>query len=232
MSGRRREDVHESDRTADPHDRRRLSRLDPRRVRFLCADLRHQGHRQGVRGRGVGRRLRAVSHLGHALRRRLHLRPHRRPLGPQARADAGHSVLFDHRRRGGFLAQPDRLPDPAGPVRRRHGRRMGPRQLAGHGVDPAAVARDRVGRPAMRLSQRLSPGGDRLRAPLWPHIRRLRLRLARDVPAQRPAGLRRPVHPLGGAGVAGVRGLADRARSPTSGRRSRRTAVSSSTWSC
>ena len=63
-------------------------------------------------------------------------------LGPQAGADAGHSVLFDHRRARGLLAQPDRVPDPAGAVRRRHGRRMGPRQLAGDGVDPAA---DRAG---------------------------------------------------------------------------------------
>ena len=221
-----REDVHEPDRTADPHDCRGLPRVDPRRVRFLRADLRHQGHRQGVRGRGVGRRLCAFSHPGHALRRRLHLRPHRRPLGPQARADAGHFVLFDHWRRGGFLAQPDRIPDPAGPVRRRHGRRMGPRQFAGHGVNPAAVARHRLGRPAMRLSERLSPGGDRLRAPLWPQIWRLGLRLARDVPAQRPAGSRRAVHPLGGARSRRPSRPRNPTRSPTSGRRSRRIGVS------
>ena len=53
------------------------------------------------------------------------------------------------------------------------------------------------GHPAMRLSERLPPRRDRLRPALRPHVRRLYDRLAGDVPAQRPAGLRRPVHPLG-----------------------------------
>ena len=43
---------------------------------------------------------------------------------------------------------------------------------------------------------------------LRPHIRRLHRRLAGDVPAQRPARLRRAVHPLERARIAGVRGFA------------------------
>ena len=65
-----------------------------------------------------------------------------------------------------------------------------------------------VGHPAMRLSERLPPRRGRLRPALRPDVRRLHDRLARDVPAQRPAGLRRAVHPLGGARIAGIRGLA------------------------
>ena len=49
---------------------------------------------------------------------------------------------------------------------------------------------------AMRLSERLPARRNRLRPVLWPHVRRLHHRLACDVPAQRPAGLRRAVHPL------------------------------------
>jgi len=73
-------------------------------------------------------------------------------LGAQAGADAGHSLLLADRRRRGPFAEPDRLPDPPSAVRNRHGRRVGTRQFARHGVDPAPVARRRVGDPAVRLS--------------------------------------------------------------------------------
>ena len=86
---------------------------------------------------------------------------------------------------------------------------------------PPNIARDGVRHPAMRLSERLPARGGRLWPPLRQDVRRLYLRLAGDVPAQRPAGLRRPVHPRGGAGVPGLRGRRRRATSPTCGRRSR-----------
>ena len=59
-------------------------------------------------------------------------------------------------------------------------------------------------------------------------LRRLHLRLALAVPAQRPARLRHAVHPRRGAGIAGVRARRRRPSSaPACGRRSRRTGASS-----
>ena len=74
--------------------------------------------------------------------------------------------------------------------------------------DSAAGARDGVGHPAVRLSERLPHRRGRLRTALRPDVRRLYDRLAGDVPAQRPARLRRALHPLERARIAGVRGLA------------------------
>ena len=162
---------------------------------FFLLTFLHQGHRQGVRRRGAAGRLRAVPDLGDALRRRLHLRPDRRQMGPQAGADARHRLLFRDRRARRLRAEPVGLPGSARAVRRGDGRRMGPRQFAGDGVDSAAGARRRVRRPAMRLSRRLPARLDRLRPALRAHVRRLHRRLARHVPAQHPARVPRPVHP-------------------------------------
>ena len=145
----------------------------------------------------LGGRLRAVPDAGDALRRRLHLRPHRRPMGTQAGADARHPLLFDGRRARRVRAEPHGLPGAARPVRHRDGRRMGPRQFAGDGVD----SRRRRAASCPGILQCGYPSGfparrDRLRPALRPHLRRLYRRLAGDVPAQRPAGLRRAVHPL------------------------------------
>ena len=57
--------------------------------------------------------------------------------------------------------------------------------------------------------QRLPARLGRLRPALRPHIRRLHLRLAPLVPAQRPARLHHPVHPRRGAGIAGLRARAE-----------------------
>ena len=124
------------------------------------------------------------------------------------------------------------VPDSAGAVRHRHGRRMGPRQLAGDGVDPAAGARHGVRHSAMRLSDRLSARRARQRPALRPHFRRLHGRLAGDVPAQRPARLRRAVHPQRRARIAGVRGVEGAREAATCGRRFPSTRGWSSTWSC
>ncbi len=188
-------DGDESDGGAKEDDPRLVSRMDARRLRFLPADLSHQGHRQGVRRRGAAGRLRAVPHLGHALRRRLHLRPDRRQMGPQAGADARHRLLFRDRRARRLRAEPVGVLGPARAVRRGDGRRMGPRQFAGDGVDSAAGARRRLRRPAMRLSRRLPARLDRLRPALRAHVRRLHRRLAGHVPAQHPACVPRAVHP-------------------------------------
>ena len=75
--------------------------------------------------------------------------------------------------------------------------------------DPAGRARLRLGNPAMRLSERLPARLRRLRPALRPHVRRLHVRLALAVPAQRPARLHHPVHPRRGAGIAGVRARAE-----------------------
>ena len=95
----------------------------------------------------------------------------------------------------------------------RDGRRMGPRQFAGDGIDPAAGARLGLRHSAMRLSRRLSARLGRLRPALSAHHRRFHDRLARDVPAQRPARARRAVHPLACAGIAGLRRGAEGVRS-------------------
>ena len=50
-----------------------------------------------------------------------------------------------------------------------------------------------------------------------PQLRRLHLRLARDVPAQRPARLRRAVHPRRGPGIAGFRRAPRRRRAAAYG---------------
>ena len=97
--------------------------------------------------------------------------------------------------------------DPARAVRRRHGRRVGPRQFAGDGIHSAAGARARVRHSAVRLPDRLPARRDRLRPAVRPDVRRLYDRLAGDVPAQRPARLRRPVHPQRRSRIAGVRSL-------------------------
>ena len=193
-------------RAEDDHPRR-ISWLDARRLRLLPFDLFAQGHRQGVRRRGPGRGLRALPDLGDAVRRRVHLRPARRSVGPQARPDARHSLLFDPRRACCFLAKPHDLSDPARFIRRRHGRRMGPRQLAGDGIHSAAGARTGFRDFPMRLSMRLPARRDRLWPALWPHVRRLHSWLARDVPAQRPACPARAVHPQRRSRIASVRSL-------------------------
>ena len=192
-----------------------LPRLDARRLRFLPPDIPSQGHCEGVRRRGAARRLCVVPDAGDALRRRLHLRPDRRPMGPQAGADARHRLLFGDRRGGRLLAQPCGLPRAAHAVRRRHGRRMGVRLVAGDGIDPAAGARLRLRHSAERLSHRLPARGDRLRAALRTHVRRLHGRVARDVFAQRAAGPGGAVHPQPRAGIARLRrGAEDPASRP------------------
>ena len=103
-------------------DPRRLSRLDARCVRLLSADVPAQGHRQGIRRRRAGGRLRPVPDARDAIRRRLHLRPPRRPMGTQASADAGHPLLFDPRRARRLLAELLGVPGAARVVRHRHGR--------------------------------------------------------------------------------------------------------------
>ncbi len=139
----------------------------------------------------------------------LHLRPHRRQVGPQAGADARHCLLFGDRRRRRFLAQSHRVPRLAGAVRHCDGRRMGAWLIVGDGVDPAASARPGFRHPAMRLSERLPARFGRLWLALRPHFRRLHLRLAIAVPAERSARLRHVVHPRRGAGIAGLRAGAE-----------------------
>ena len=222
---------HEPDGVADKDDHRRLSRLDVGRIRFLRADLCDQGHRQGFRRRGLGGRLRAVPHARDALRRGLHLRPDRRQMGTQAGADARHRLLFADRCARNFFPQLHRLPRPARAVRRGDGGRMGARQLARDGVDPAAGARDGVGHSAMRLSERFPARGGRLRPALRKNLRRLYVRLAGDVPAQPSC---RPWSSCSSAPPCRNRRRSrrrERTRRPIFGRPSRRTGASSSTWS-
>ena len=64
-------------------------------------------------------------------------RPHRRQMGTQARPDARHPLLFDHRGARGLLAEPDDLPRAARPLRHRDGRRMGS-SLAMESIPPQA----------------------------------------------------------------------------------------------
>ena len=65
-----------------------------------------------------------------------------------------------------------------------------------------------------------------------PHVRRLYDRLAGDVPAQRPARLRRAVHPQRRARIAGVRGVEGACEAPALGDDHRAIGDWSSTWSC
>ena len=166
----------------------------------------------------LGGRLRAVPDAGDAVRRRLHLRPPRRPVGPQAGADARHPLLFDPRRARRLLAQP-------------HGcswccARCSASPWAANG---ASAVRWRWSRSRRRRAGMVSgilqcgyPTGFLLAAvaywpALRPHVRRLHDRLAGDVPAQRPAGLRRAVHPQRRARIAGVRGVEGAREAPPVG---------------
>ena len=155
-------------------------------------------------------RLRPVPDAGDALRRRLHLRPDRRQMGPQAGADARHRLLFRDRRGRRLRAEPGDLPGAARAVRRRDGRRMGPWQFAGDGIDPAAGARLRLGPAAMRLSHRLPARLGRL----WPArmgaTSATTRRLARAVPAVSvlPALVVLFIR-AHRAGIAGLRGRAE-----------------------
>ncbi len=155
-----------------------------------------------------------------------------RPVGTQAGADAGYPLLFDPRRARRFLAEPHDLSYPARAVRRRHGRRMGSRQLACDGIHSAASAGAGVRHSAMRLPDRLPARRNRLWPALWPNVRRLYDRLAGDVPAQRPARFPRAVHPQRRSGIAGLRGVEGACEAPIVGDDHQPTADWSSTWSC
>ncbi len=116
----------------------------------------------GVEVRGG---LRGLPDAGDAFHRRLHSAGS--PIASaQADADAGHPLLLDYRRARCILAESVGLSGLARPVRRRDGRRMGPGQFTGDGIDSAASAWCRFRHSAMRLSGRLSARRDRL----WPSL--------------------------------------------------------------
>ncbi len=71
---------------------------------------------------------------GDAADRRLPVRPRGRPLGPPADLDGRRAALLGDRIRFRLRAEPDRAADAARDLRHRHGRRMGRRRLAHHGI--------------------------------------------------------------------------------------------------
>ena len=194
---------------------------------FLLKDIAKEF---GVEVLGGG--VRAVPDAGDAVRRRLHLRPAWRPVGTQAGADARHPLLFDPRRARRLLAEPHGLPDLARAVRRRHGRRMGPRQFAGDGIDSAAGAR--VWCPAF-CNAAIRPASCSPRSPMA-------CSSAERSATTRSAGGRcscsascPPSSCCSSAAACPNRRRSRRRKAhekPSSGRRSRSTRGWSSTWSC
>ena len=176
--------------------RGQLPRLDARRFRFLPHGVRAQGHRHGIRHRHHRRHLRHPADFGDAPGRRLSVRPRRRPLGPPADLDGRRAALFGDRIRLRLRAEPDGAARPARHLRHRHGRRMGRRRFADHGIHSAEGARLRVGPAAIRLSGRLFPRLDRL----WPAVSIYRL--ARHVHGRRHSGAAGLLYPAQRSGIA------------------------------
>ncbi len=156
-------------------------------LKDIAAGIRHRNHR---------RHLRHPADAGDAADRRLHVRPRRRSLGPPADFDGRHAALFGDRIRLRLCAESHRAPDPARDLRHRHGRRMGRRRIADHGIHSAAGARLRVGLAAIRLSGRIFPRFDRLR-PAVPVYR-----LARHVHGRRHPGAAGVLYPPQRSGIA------------------------------
>ena len=101
--------------------------------------------------------------------------------------------------------RPTLMVDLARHLRRRHGRRMGRRRLAHHGIDPTAGARLGLRPPPIGLSGRLFPRLDRLWlvVPIY--------RLARHVHGRRHSRPARALHQAYRAGIAELE-PADRGR--------------------
>ena len=198
---------------------------------FFLLDLLAQGHRQGVQRRRAGVAYAlfltlAMRFIGAFIFGRLGDRWGRKPtlmLDILCYSIIGALAAFSPNLRV-FL-------DPARPVRRRHGRRVGPWQLAGDGIDSPAGARDGVRHFARRLSDRLPARRDRLWPAVSAGLRRLYDRLAGDVPAQRPAGLRGSVHPRASRNRPRSK-RRRRTRSRSCGRRSPSIGACASTRSC
>ena len=96
----------------------------------------------------------------------------------------------------GFAPNLMSAPDPARHLRRRHGRRMGRRRFADHGIHSAEGARPGLRPAAIRLSDRIFSCLDRLRAvvPVY--------RLARHVHGRRHSGATGILYPPQGSGIA------------------------------
>ena len=97
---------------------------------------------------------RDLPHPGAQARRRPPLRPAGRSLWPPPGADGRRAALCHVRLPHGLCAQSYRLPHHSRAVRHRHGRGMGRRRLAHHGVDSGKIARPGLGPAAGGLSQR------------------------------------------------------------------------------
>ena len=90
---------------------------------------------------------------GDAAARRVAVWASGRSLRPPADADGQRAALFGARIRVRLRAEPHGAADPARALRRRHGRRMGRRRLADHGIDPGrrrAASSPDFCRPAIR----------------------------------------------------------------------------------
>ena len=120
---------------------RRLAGLGDGRLRLLPARLRHQRLRHGLRHDEDEGRCRHHADPGCEARRRRPLRLLGRQGRPAHAAARLRALLLHGRVQHRLLDLADDAHRPALPVRRRHGRRAGPRRLAGDGEDPRREAR-------------------------------------------------------------------------------------------
>ena len=144
-----------------PRRSRGIPWMDARRVRLLRDCFPDTTRWRGISRRQKSHHLYDHRHAGDSAGGRVAVWRADRSLRPAHSADGQRRLLFRGRSGLRILTQLHRFPDYARALWHRHGRRVGHRRFAGHGIGAASLARNPLRNFAERLLHRVYTSGDR-----------------------------------------------------------------------